>query len=97
MSQTLTRAILTEAIYSEIGISQAEASEIIDEILEKITETLESGDSVKISSFGTFEVREKDSRIGRNPKTKEEVMISPRTVVTFRASNIMKKKINSGE
>ncbi|MCH2037804.1 MAG: integration host factor subunit alpha [Rickettsiales bacterium] len=97
MSQTLTRAILTEAIYSEIGLSQAESATLIDEVLEEMTNSLANGEEVKISSFGSFRVRKKNARIGRNPKTKEEVVITPRSVVTFHASNIMKKKINEKE
>lgn len=97
MSQTLTRAILTEAIYSEIGLSQAESATLIDEVLEEMTNSLANGEEVKISSFGSFRVRKKNARIGRNPKTKEEVVITPRSVVTFHASNIMKKKINKKE
>lgn len=95
MSQTLTRAILTESVYNEIGLSQAESSELVDEVLEEIITTLAKGEEVKISSFGSFRVRKKSARIGRNPKTKEEVMITPRAVVTFHASNIMKENINN--
>ena len=95
MSETLTRAVLTEAVYSEIGLSHAQSAELVDEVLEEIITSLEKGEEVKISSFGSFRTRQKNARVGRNPKTKEEAVISSRTVVTFHASNIMKKTINS--
>jgi len=93
--KTVTRAHLTDIIYREIGLSHAESSDLVDSVFEEITKALESGDSVKLSSFGTFNIREKKERIGRNPKTKEEVPISARRVVTFHASNILTKKVNN--
>lgn len=94
--QTLTRAGLTEKIYSHIGLSRSESALLLEEILEKVVTTLESGDSVKISGFGTFSVRRKGNRIGRNPKTGVEVEIEPRLVLTFRPSQKLKKCVNEG-
>ena len=94
MSKTLTRADLSEAIYSKVGISKVESSDIVDQIFEEMILELIDGKSVKLSSFGSFMVRDKKQRIGRNPKTKEEVMIQPRKVVSFHISNVLKKSIN---
>ena len=76
-SKTVTRADLTEAVYQEVGLSRNESAQLVESVLEQISSTLASGESVKISSFGTFSVREKAQRIGRNPKTGEEVPIPP--------------------
>ncbi|MEC9414769.1 MAG: integration host factor subunit alpha [Pseudomonadota bacterium] len=95
MTNTLTRADLAELIYSEVGISKTEASEIVDQFFEEIITDLVEGNSVKLTSFGTFSVRQKKERIGRNPKTKEEAIIDARRVVSFRASKELKKRINS--
>ncbi len=95
MTDTLTRANLAELIYSEVGISKTEASEIVDQFFEEIINDLVDGNSVKITSFGTFFVRHKKERIGRNPKTKEEAIIDARRVISFRASKELKKRINS--
>ncbi|MFN3958957.1 MAG: integration host factor subunit alpha [Parvularculaceae bacterium] len=91
---TLTRADLTDAVHSALGISRNESSDYIERILEELTAALERGETVKISSFGTFSVRQKKLRMGRNPKTGEEVPINPRRVVTFRASHVLKDQIN---
>ncbi|MFZ5617019.1 MAG: integration host factor subunit alpha [Pseudomonadota bacterium] len=91
---TLTRADLTDAIYRSLGISRNESSDFVERILEEVSASLERGDTVKISSFGTFSVRQKKLRMGRNPKTGEEVPITPRRVVTFRASHVLKDQIN---
>lgn len=91
---TLTRADLTDAVHAALGISRNESSEYIERILEELTSALERGETVKISSFGTFSVRQKKLRMGRNPKTGEEVPITPRRVVTFRASHVLKDQIN---
>lgn len=91
---TLTRADLTDAIYRSLGISRNESSDFVDQILEEVSVSLERGETVKISSFGTFSVRQKKQRMGRNPKTGEEVPITPRRVVTFRASHVLKDQIN---
>ena len=95
MSETLTRAELVELIYSEVGISKTEASEIVDQFFEEIILDLIDGNSVKLTSFGTFSVKHKKERIGRNPKTKEEAIIDARRVISFRASKELKRKINN--
>ena len=95
MTNTLTRADLVELIYSEVGISKTEASEIVDQFFEEIITDLVDGNSVKLTSFGTFSVRHKKERIGRNPKTKEEAIIDARRVISFRASKELKKRINN--
>lgn len=94
MSKTLTRSDLSNAIYREIGLSLSESTDLVDAVIDEISEALEKGDSVKLSSFGTFKLRQKKERVGRNPKTGVEVPITPRTVLSFNASNIMKKKVN---
>ncbi|MEM0921985.1 MAG: integration host factor subunit alpha [Pseudomonadota bacterium] len=94
--KTLTRSDLSEAVYREIGLSRNESSELVESILERIADALVNGDNVKISSFGTFALRDKGARIGRNPKTGEEVPIDPRRVLVFRPSHIMKERVNNG-
>jgi integration host factor subunit alpha len=94
-SGTVTRADLTEAIYRSLGISRNESSIFVERILEEIAASLDAGETVKISSFGTFTVRDKKMRMGRNPKTGEEVPITPRRVISFRASNVLKERINA--
>ena len=93
-SKTVTRADLIEAVYQEVGLSRKESAQLVESVLEQIAGTLASGESVKISSFGTFSVRRKAQRIGRNPKTGEEVPILPRRVLVFRASHVLKDRIN---
>ena len=93
---TLTRADLCEAVHREIGLSRAESSGLVETVLDKICETLVAGRNVKISSFGSFVLRNKGQRIGRNPKTGEEVAIEPRTVLTFRPSQLLRERINDG-
>ncbi len=95
--RTVTRADLAETLYSRVGLSRAESAGLVEMVLAEITESLVAGEDVKLSSFGAFEVREKGERIGRNPKTGEEVPITPRRVMVFRASNVLKSRIaNSG-
>ena len=94
--RTLTRAHLSEAVYEEVGLSRNESTELVESVLNKISSTLVSGETVKISSFGTFSVRSKGQRIGRNPKTGKEVPILPRRVLVFRPSQILKDKVNKG-
>ena len=94
--RTLTRAHLSEAVYEEVGLSRNESTELVESVLNKISSTLVSGETVKISSFGTFSVRSKGQRIGRNPKTGKEVPILPRRVLVFRPSQILKDKVNQG-
>ena len=90
MKKTWTRNDIIEAISESVGLSLSDSSLIIEEIFEFILNELEKGDDVKISSFGTFSVRHKKSRIGRNPKTGVEVPITERNVVTFSSSNVLK-------
>ena len=96
MSNTLTRSDLSEAVYREVGLSRTESADLVESILAHLSDALVQGDTVKISSFGTFSVREKGARMGRNPKTGEEVPIEPRRVLVFRPSHILKDKINEG-
>ena len=93
----MTRAQLTEAVYQEVGLSRNESAELVETVLEEIATALERGEMVKISSFGSFSVRSKGQRVGRNPKTGEEVPILPRRVLVFRASHVLKDRINTGE
>ncbi|HRY23066.1 MAG: integration host factor subunit alpha [Geminicoccaceae bacterium] len=93
--RTVTRAQLAEAVYQEVGLSRSESAGLVDAILEEIAHSLVMNGTVKISSFGTFAVREKGERVGRNPKTGEEVPILPRRVLVFRASQVLKSRINS--
>ena len=92
--RTLTRAHLSEAVYEEVGLSRNESNELVESVLNKISSTLVKGETVKLSSFGTFSVRSKGQRIGRNPKTGKEVPILPRRVLVFRPSQILKDKVN---
>jgi integration host factor subunit alpha len=92
----VTRAKLSEAVYQEVGLSRKESDDLVELVLKEIADTLARGENVKISSFGSFFVRTKGKRIGRNPKTLEEVPISRRKVVVFRASHVLKDRVNSG-
>ncbi len=92
--KTLTRADLAEAVFQKVGLPRNESAEIVELVLREIVSSLERGDSVKLSSFGSFGIRDKGQRVGRNPKTGQEVPITPRRVLVFRASNIMKQRIN---
>jgi len=92
--KTVTRAHLSEAVYQEVGLSRNESADLVESILEQIAAALERGEAVKMSSFGSFSVRQKRSRLGRNPKTGEEVPISPRRVLIFRASQVLKARVN---
>ena len=91
---TITRTELAEAVYQEVGLSRNESSDLLETVLEKISETLITGESVKISSFGTFSIRSKSERIGRNPKTGIEVPITPRRVINFRPSQQLKLRVS---
>jgi integration host factor subunit alpha len=91
---TVTRAQLTEAVYQEVGLSRNESAELVESVIAEISDALERGEMVKISSFGSFAVRRKGQRVGRNPKTGQEVPISPRRVLVFRASHALKNQIN---
>ncbi|MGB0342130.1 MAG: integration host factor subunit alpha [Parvibaculales bacterium] len=92
--KTITRYDLSEAVYNEIGLSRNESAQILETLLDEVSDALVRGETVKLSSFGSFVVRAKKMRIGRNPKTGEEVPITPRRVLSFRASNVLKQKIN---
>ena len=91
---TLTRADVAEAIHKEVGLSRADSSAIIEQILDNMSTALEKGENVKISGFGSFILRDKGQRIGRNPKTGVEVPIAPRRVLTFRASQLLRDQIS---
>lgn len=91
---TLTRAELSESIHQRIGLSKAECQSLVESILGRMSDALASGELVKVAGFGTFQVREKAARTGRNPKTGVEVPIAPRKVLTFRASQKMRERIN---
>ena len=92
--KTLTRAQLTEAVYQEVGLSRNESADLVEAVLGEISKALTRDEMVKISSFGSFFVRQKGQRIGRNPKTGEEVPILPRKVLVFRPSHVLKNRIN---
>ena len=94
VGSTMTRAQLSESVYQEVGLSRNESAELVENVLDAISDTRVRGESVKISSFGSFSVRQKGERKGRNPKTGEEVPIKPRRVLVFRASNVLKQRIN---
>ena len=91
---TVTRADLCEAVYQKIGLSRTESSKLVEAVLDEICDAVARGENVKLSSFGSFVVRDKGERIGRNPKTGVEVPIEPRRVMVFKPSNVMKARIN---
>lgn len=92
--KTITRAELTEAVYQRIGLSRTESSALVELVLREISDCLARGETVKLSSFGSFLVRDKGERVGRNPKTGIEVPIEPRRVMVFKPSHILKARIN---
>ncbi|MCP4386054.1 MAG: integration host factor subunit alpha [Hyphomicrobiales bacterium] len=92
--KTVTRADLCEAVYRKVGLSRTESAQLVEVVLDEISNCVVRGEPVKLSSFGSFIVRNKSERIGRNPKTGEEVPISPRRVMVFKPSNVLKDKIN---
>ncbi len=94
--KTLTRMDLSEAVFREVGLSRNESAQLVERVLEELSDALVRGEQVKISSFGTFSVRDKAARVGRNPKTGQEVPISPRRVLTFRPSHLMKERVADG-
>ncbi len=94
--KTLTRMDLSEAVFREVGLSRNESAQLVERVIELMSDELVSGEQVKISSFGTFSVRSKTARVGRNPKTGEEAPIPPRRVLTFRPSHLMKDRVASG-
>ena len=89
-----TRSTLSEVVYRNVGLSRNESASLVDSVFTEISKSLINGQDVKISSFGTFIVRNKKERVGRNPKTGEEVPITARQVVTFRASNVLKSEVS---
>jgi len=94
--KTLTRMDLSEAVFREVGLSRNESAQLVERVLDLMSDALVEGEQVKISSFGTFSIRSKTARVGRNPKTGEEVPISPRRVLTFRPSHLMKDRVAAG-
>ena len=94
--KTLTRMDLSEAVFREVGLSRNESAELVESVLRHMSDALAAGETVKISSFGTFSVRDKGPRVGRNPKTGEEVPIQPRRVLSFRPSHLMKDRVAAG-
>ena len=95
-NKTLTRMDLSDAVFNEVGLSRNESAALVERILDMMSDALVEGEQVKISSFGTFNIRSKNERVGRNPKTGEEVPITPRRVLTFRASNLLKDRVEQG-
>lgn len=93
--RTLTRADLVSAAHEKTGVSRAVVAELLDQTIDEVVSALERGEQVRLSSFGTFEVRQKTERVGRNPKTGKEVPIEARAVVSFKPSNVLKRVINA--
>jgi len=93
--QTVTRADLAEAVYREIGLSRTESADLVESVIDHISEALLRGEHVKLAGFGTFSLRDKKERMGRNPKTGEEVPITPRRVMVFKPSQVMRERIDS--
>src|SRR5471030_217856 len=94
---TLTRADLTEAVFQSVGLSRTDSAQMVEDMLEEVCGALAKGETVKLSSFGTFAVRQKSQRMGRNPKTGDEVPIAPRRVLVFRPSHVLRSAINGQE
>jgi len=92
---TVTRADLAESVYREIGLSRTESAELVEDVIDHISEALLRGEQVKLAGFGTFSLRDKKERVGRNPKTGEEVPITPRRVLTFKASQVLRERVDS--
>lgn len=92
--RTVTRADLCEAVYQKVGLSRTESAALVELVLSEMCDCLAKGETVKLSSFGSFVVREKGERIGRNPKTGVEVPIEPRRVMVFKPSNVLRARIN---
>jgi len=93
MTKTLTRADLYEAVYQKVGLSRTESAQLVESVIDEICDAAVRGETIKLSTFGTFSIRSKTERIGRNPKTGQEVPITPRRVMVFKPSNILKKKV----
>src|ERR671921_2294244 len=97
VGKAVTRADLSEAVYQKVGLSRTESSALVESVLSEICDCLSQGETVKLSSFGSFVVRDKGQRVGRNPKTGVEVPIEPRRVLVFKPSNVLKARINGGD
>ena len=95
--KTLTRMDLNEAVFREVGLSRNESADLVESVLNHISDAMVKGEQVKISSFGTFSLRDKSARVGRNPKTGDEAPIAPRTVLTFRPSYLLKDRVATGK
>ena len=95
--KTLTRMDLSESVFREVGLSRNESAALVEQVLQHVSDALAAGETVKISSFGSFSLRSKSARVGRNPKTGDEVPISPRRVLTFRPSHLMKDRVAKGK
>lgn len=96
-NKTLTRMDLAEAVHARLGLSRNDSAALVESVLQHVSDALVRGESVKISSFGTFSVRDKAARVGRNPKTGQEVPIHPRRVLSFRASHLLKARVAAAE
>lgn len=94
-SKTVTRADLADAVHNEVGLPRQECGLLVEKLLDMVSETLVDGESVKLSSFGSFLLRDKNGRVGRNPKTGEEVPIDPRRVLVFKPSQVLKERIDA--
>lgn len=95
MSKNATRIDLYDGVYKKVGLSRAESAALVEQVLNEITDCLARGEIVKLSSFGSFEVRKKGPRIGRNPKTGKQVPISSRRVIKFKPSSVLKRQLES--
>ena len=96
VDNTLTRMDLNEAVFREVGLSRNESADLVESVLNHISDAMVKGEQVKISSFGTFSLRDKSARVGRNPKTGDEAPITPRRVLTFRPSHLLKDRVANG-
>ena len=94
-SKTVTRADLADAVHQQVGLPRQESGQLVEAVLDMVSDTLVSGESVKLSSFGSFVLRDKNGRIGRNPKTGEEVPIDPRRVLVFKPSQVLKERVDA--
>lgn len=97
MPQTLTRADIADRFYEEVGLSRNESAALVEQVIDEMVDGLVRDDVLKISGFASLYVKEKNQRVGRNPKTGEEVVIEPRKVISFKASNTLKESIAKGE
>ncbi len=94
-SKTVTRADLADAVHQQVGLPRQESGQLVEAVLDMVSDTLVSGESVKLSSFGSFVLRDKNGRVGRNPKTGEEVPIDPRRVLVFKPSQVLKERVDA--